>query len=113
MERRIPTLQARSGSPATDRSRACSAAGLDVETVEDVPLTWRASALDEWWEISSDMSRMVSLLRERLSAEELAGRTGGCGAPPRALRPGGRLAGGPEPRAGRAGERVESGEGRT
>ena len=49
-----------------------AAAGLDVETVEDVPLTWRASALDEWWEISSDMSRMVSLLRERLSAEELA-----------------------------------------
>jgi SAM-dependent methyltransferase len=49
-----------------------SAAGLDVVVVEDVPLTWRASALAEWWEISSDMSRMLSLLRERLSAEELA-----------------------------------------
>jgi len=47
-------------------------AGLDVLAVEDVPLTWRASTLGEWWEISSDMSRMFSLLRERLSPDELA-----------------------------------------
>ena len=48
-----------------------AAAGLDVVTVEDVPLTWRAPSLGDWWEISCDMSRMLSLLRERLSVEEL------------------------------------------
>jgi SAM-dependent methyltransferase len=52
--------------------RVLAGAGLEVETVEDVALTWRAPTLQEWWEISSDMSRMVSILRERLSAEELA-----------------------------------------
>jgi SAM-dependent methyltransferase len=47
-------------------------AGLDVLAVEDVPLTWSASSLGEWWEISSDMSRMLSLLREQLSPDEVA-----------------------------------------
>jgi SAM-dependent methyltransferase len=48
-----------------------SRGGLDVATVEEVPLTWRASSLDDWWGISSDMSRALALLRERLSPEEL------------------------------------------
>lgn len=47
-------------------------AALRVATVEDVPMTWRARTLEEWWAISSDMSRMLALLRERLSPEELA-----------------------------------------
>jgi SAM-dependent methyltransferase len=46
-------------------------AGLDVVSVEDVPLTWRASSLDDWWAISSDMSRGLALLREQLSPDEL------------------------------------------
>jgi SAM-dependent methyltransferase len=49
-----------------------SGAGLDVLAVEDVPLTWNASSLGEWWEISSDMSRALALLRARLSPDELA-----------------------------------------
>lgn len=48
-----------------------SRAGLAVQAMEDVPLTWQASSLDEWWEISTDMSRMLALLRERLTADEL------------------------------------------
>ena len=45
-------------------------AGLRVGTVEDVPLTWRAPSLAAWWAITRDMSRMLSLLLERLTEEE-------------------------------------------
>ena len=47
-------------------------AGLVVETVEDVPLTWRAPSLDAWWEISTDMSRMLAMLLGRVTAAEAA-----------------------------------------
>ena len=47
-------------------------AGLAVETVEDVPMTWHAPSLDAWWAISNDISRMLSLLVQRLSSEERA-----------------------------------------
>ena len=33
--------------------------GLEVEVVEDLPLTWRAASLDEWWETVVDTSRML------------------------------------------------------
>ena len=46
--------------------------GLEVETVEDVPMTWRAPSLGAWWEISTDMSRMLSTLLQRLSPDEAA-----------------------------------------
>lgn len=46
--------------------------GLEVETVEDVPMTWRAPSLAAWWEISTDMSRMLSTLLQRLSPDEAA-----------------------------------------
>ncbi len=52
-------------------ARVLTDAGLDVRLVEDVPLTWGAPSIDEWWEISTDMSRMLSLLRERLTPDEL------------------------------------------
>ncbi len=34
--------------------------GLDVELVEEVPLTWRAASVDEWWQTVQDTSRMLS-----------------------------------------------------
>jgi SAM-dependent methyltransferase len=45
-------------------------AGLRVETVEDVPLTWRAPSLEAWWAITRDMSRMLALLLQRLTPDE-------------------------------------------
>jgi SAM-dependent methyltransferase len=47
-------------------------ADLDVESVEDVPMVWRAPSLDAWWEISADMSRMLSMLLQRLTPDERA-----------------------------------------
>ena len=46
-------------------------AGLVVQTVEDVPLTWRAPSLGAWWDITRDMSRMLATLLERLTPEEV------------------------------------------
>jgi SAM-dependent methyltransferase len=46
-------------------------AGMVVETLEDVSVTWRASSVDEWWEVALDTSRMLSLLSDRLDAEQL------------------------------------------
>lgn len=45
-------------------------ARLTVETVEDVPLTWCAGSLDEWWDVARDTSRMLSSLLERAAPEE-------------------------------------------
>lgn len=45
-------------------------AGLAVESVEDVPLTWRAASLEAWWDITRDMSRMLALLLQHLTQEE-------------------------------------------
>ncbi len=44
--------------------------GLEIQVVEDVPVTWEAASLDEWWEVVRDTSRMLTLLLERLSEEE-------------------------------------------
>lgn len=46
-------------------------AGLEVDVVEDVPMTWTASSLDAWWEISRDMSRMLAMLLQRLAPDEV------------------------------------------
>ena len=54
-----------------DRLRSVvAAAGLRIERVEDVPVAWAASSLDEWWETSRDTSRMLTMLLERLTPEE-------------------------------------------
>jgi SAM-dependent methyltransferase len=45
-------------------------AGLEVGSVEDVPLTWRAPSLAAWWDITRDMSRMLALLLQQLTEEE-------------------------------------------
>ena len=49
-----------------------SGAGLSVQAIEDVPLMWHASSIDEWWEISADMSRLLALLRAQLTDDQLA-----------------------------------------
>jgi SAM-dependent methyltransferase len=46
------------------------AAELTVERVEDVPVAWAASSLDEWWEASKDTSRMLTTLLARLTEDE-------------------------------------------
>ena len=45
-------------------------AGLRIERVEEVPVAWAASSLDEWWETSRDTSRMLTMLLERLTPDE-------------------------------------------
>jgi SAM-dependent methyltransferase len=52
-------------------------AGLRVETVEDVSVTWRASSLSAWWEIVRDTSRSLALILESATADDAeAIRTG-------------------------------------
>lgn len=46
-------------------------AGLDVELEEEVPVTWRARSLDEWWAVTLDTSRLASQLVERLDEAEI------------------------------------------
>lgn len=45
-------------------------AGLTVETVEDVPILWRAASLDEWWDVVQDTSRSLALILEQISSSE-------------------------------------------
>lgn len=47
-------------------------AGLIVEAVEDVELTWRAESLEEWWETTRDLSRMINDLLESITPEQAA-----------------------------------------
>jgi hypothetical protein len=54
-----------------DRLRSVvAAAGLRIERIEEVPVAWAASSLDEWWETSRDTSRMLTMLLERLTPDE-------------------------------------------
>jgi len=45
-------------------------AGLTVETVEDIAVTWRASGLSEWWAVAQDTSRALALILENSTEEE-------------------------------------------
>jgi SAM-dependent methyltransferase len=68
-------------------------AALDVETVEDVPMTWRASSLDEWWATVTDMSPSTGALLGRLSpADAEALRTSAAGRLANHVAPDGSLA---------------------
>lgn len=49
---------------------ALEPAGLVIEAVEDVPLVWRAGSLDEWWDVSSDTSRMLANVLARVGPDE-------------------------------------------
>ena len=89
--------------------RGSRAAGLEVDVVEDVPMTWTARSLDAWWEISRDMSRMLAMLLQRLTPDEVeAVREGAERRLEHYVRPDGSLSV-PEPGARRA---RESGLGR-
>jgi SAM-dependent methyltransferase len=67
-------------------------AGLEVDVVEDVPMTWTAPSLDAWWEISRDMSRMLAILLQRLAPDEVeAVREGAARRLERYVRPDGSL----------------------
>lgn len=46
------------------------AGGLAIEHVEDVPVTWAAGSISEWWETTRDTSRMLAILLERLSSDQ-------------------------------------------
>jgi len=46
--------------------------GLGIETIEDVPVSWVASSLDEWWEATRDTSRALAQLTQRLAPPEIA-----------------------------------------
>ena len=48
------------------------AGGLAIDRVEEVPVTWLAASLDEWWETTCDTSRALADLLERLSGPEAA-----------------------------------------
>jgi len=55
-----------------------TAAGLTVETVEDVGLTWRVASLAEWWAVAQDTSRALALILDRASEDEASAvRAGG------------------------------------
>jgi SAM-dependent methyltransferase len=61
----------RLSDPAELRS-VVLAGGLEIECVEDVQVGWAAGSLDEWWETTRDTSRMLTILLERLSADQVA-----------------------------------------
>lgn len=70
-----------------------AAAGLTVETVEDVALTWRVPGLSEWWAVAQDTSRALALILERASEEEASAvRAGGERRLERYVQPDGSLA---------------------
>jgi SAM-dependent methyltransferase len=46
-------------------------AGLAVEIVEDVTVTWRAPALSAWWGVARDTSPSLALILERARPEEV------------------------------------------
>jgi SAM-dependent methyltransferase len=47
-------------------------AGLDVEVVEDVAVTWRAPTLAAWWDVVRDTSRMLTVTLEGATEEQAA-----------------------------------------
>jgi SAM-dependent methyltransferase len=47
-------------------------AGLEVVSMEEVVVTWRAASLDEWWDITLDTSRSLAELHGRLGPDETA-----------------------------------------
>lgn len=49
-----------------------SSAGLDVATEEEVGVTWRATSLDESWDLTLDTSRTLALLVASLSPTDVA-----------------------------------------
>jgi SAM-dependent methyltransferase len=57
-------------SPEGRLAEVLEAAGLDVIETEEVPLTWRAPTLAEWWDVVGDMSPSLGALLEPLGADD-------------------------------------------
>ena len=56
-----------------DRLRSViTAGGLTIDAAEEVPVSWEAGSLDEWWETTRDTSRMLTELTDRLGQDEIA-----------------------------------------
>jgi SAM-dependent methyltransferase len=47
-------------------------AGLELTSLVEVTVDWRAPSVDEWWDVIEETSRSLSLLARRLDAEQLA-----------------------------------------
>ena len=45
-------------------------AGLRVEQVEDVSVTWRAPSLSAWWDVARDTSRSLVVILEGLGGDD-------------------------------------------
>lgn len=55
-------------------------AGLTVESMEEVEISWRAASLDEWWEVSLDTSRSLTQVVAAATDDEVdAIRAGAAG----------------------------------
>jgi SAM-dependent methyltransferase len=46
-------------------------AGLEVEHLEDLPMTWRAPSLGDWWGVVSDLSPALTALLGQLTTDDL------------------------------------------
>jgi hypothetical protein len=46
--------------------------GLEIEVVEDVPVTWSAASIEEWWSSAQDVSRMLTVLLSQLTDEQIS-----------------------------------------
>ena len=46
-------------------------AGLAVTDVDDVPIIWRATSLDEWWDVTVDTSRMLARALETATPTQI------------------------------------------
>ena len=82
-------------------------AGLEVDVVEDVALTWRAPTLGDWWDVVRDTSRSLALILDRITPAPGRGCPCRCGAEAGAVRAAGRHAGRARAGAGRAGALAE------
>jgi SAM-dependent methyltransferase len=57
-------------SPDGSLAAVLQGAGLNVETVEDVDLIWRAESLAAWWDVARDTSRTLALILEEIGGEQ-------------------------------------------
>jgi ubiquinone/menaquinone biosynthesis C-methylase UbiE len=58
-------------SDVTELRDLVATAGLEIDALEEVRVAWRARSLDEWWDATRDMSRMLCTLLERLDPAEV------------------------------------------
>ena len=57
---------------ATALQRLLERAGLTIEAVEDVAVTWRSASLDDWWEAITDLSPNLAALLGQLAPADAA-----------------------------------------